>query len=153
MKQLYIPALIVIALAAPAIAVVAEATASGKWLPTSGIATHLAENGFHVLKLERGGDGFEAELVDRQGSLVKASINPSNGAIISSKNDGRADTHDDQWLTLTQIARRLEDEGYLVRKIEQDAAAYKTTLSDRAGAHSAAVIDPWSGKILIQKPD
>jgi len=153
MKRLYIPALIAIALAAPAIAVVAEATSSGTWLPASGVATHLAENGFRVLKLERESEGFTAELVDRQGGLVKARINPSTGAITSSKSDGRAGAQDDQWLTLTQVARRLEGQGYLVRKIAQDTTAYEAELTDRAGARADAIIDPRSGEILSQKPD
>lgn len=120
---------------------------------TAEIATHIAENGFRVLKLEREGNVYEAELVSPQGGLVEARIDPVSAAFLSTKMDGRAGPLPDQWLTVAQIARHLEGQGYRVRKIEAEATGYEVELTDRAGARTEADIDPMTGAIRHSKPD
>ncbi|WP_238119868.1 MULTISPECIES: PepSY domain-containing protein [unclassified Xanthobacter] len=120
---------------------------------TAAIATHIAENGFHVLKLEREATVYEAELVSPQGNLVEARIDPVSAAFLSTKMDGRAGPLPDQWLTVAQIARHLEGQGYTVRKIEAEATGYEVELTDRAGARTEADIDPMTGAIRHSKPD
>ncbi|MFG1403586.1 PepSY domain-containing protein [Xanthobacter sediminis] len=136
--------------AAPALA---QTPPEAQWRPASEIATHLAENGFRVMKLDREHDGYEADLIDRQGNRVEARVNPVTAELVSTKSEGRAGPVHEQWLTLAQVARHLEGKGFTVRKIETEASGYEADLTDRGGARTEAKIDPMSGEILASKPD
>ncbi|MFG1477454.1 PepSY domain-containing protein [Xanthobacter sp. V4C-4] len=131
----------------------AQTPPAEKWRSTADIATHLAENGFIVLKLDREHDGFEAELVDRQGNKVEARVHPVTAEILSSRDDGRAAARQDQWLTLPQVARQLENKGFVVRAIDTEATGYEADLTDPAGARTEVRIDPRTGAVLSSKPD
>lgn len=151
MKRLVLSAAVALAvLAGPARA---QTPPAESWLSTADIATHLAENGFRVLKLDRESDGYEAELIDRQGNLVEARVHPVTAALLTTRNEGRAGPVHDQWLTLAQVARHLEGKGFVVRKIDTEATGYEVDLTDRAGARTEAMVDPRSGEILSSKPD
>lgn len=144
-----LPALSALALlAAPALA-----QGSPHWKSASDIATHLAENGFRVLKLEREADGFEVDLIDRQGNRVEARVDPVTAAFLHTKNEGRAGPLNDQWLTVAQVARQLEAKGFTVRAVETDATGYEVELTDPAGARTEARLDPMTGATLSSKPD
>jgi len=131
----------------------AQTPPAGSWLSTADIATHLAENGFRVLKLERESDGFEADLIDRQGNRLEARVHPATAELLSTRSEGRAGAVHAQWLTLAQVARRLEGQGFTVRKIETEDDGYEADLTDRAGARTEVRIAPLTGEIVSSKPD
>ncbi len=126
---------------------------AGQWQSVADIATHLAENGFRVQKMEREPDGFEADLIDRQGNRVEARVNPVTAELVTTKYEGRAGPVHEQWLTLAQVARHLEGQGFTLRKIDTEDEHYEVELTDRAGARTEAKVDPLTGKILSSKPD
>lgn len=131
----------------------AQTPAAGAWLSTADIATHLAENGFRVLSLERESDGFEADLIDRQGNRVEARVHPVTAELLTTRNKGRAGAVHEQWLTLAQVARHLEGKGFTVRSIDTEDDGYEAELTDRAGARTEVRIAPLTGEILSSKPD
>jgi hypothetical protein len=151
MTRLFVPALAALALLV--LPARAQTPPAAPWLSVADIATHLAENGFRVMKLDRESDGFEADLIDRQGNRVEARVNPVTAELVTTKYEGRAGPVHEQWLTLAQVARHLEGQGFTVRKIETEAAGYEVDLTDRAGARTEAEIDPMTGAIRSSKPD
>lgn len=155
MTRLYPLALALLLAAAPMMvtdAFAASPPPSG-WRATSDVATHLAENGFRVLKLEQEADGFEAELIDREGNLVEARVHPVSAELLSTRSEGRAGSVNGQWLTLAQVARHLESKGFAVRKIETEAHGYEVDVTDHTGARTDAVVDPMTADILSAKPE
>lgn len=151
MMRLALPAILALGLlAAPASAATPPA---GTGQSAADIATHLAENGFRVLKLERQADGFEATLIDRQGDRVEAKVNPVTAEMMTTRYEGPAGPVHEQWLTLAQVARHLQGQGFEVREIDTATDRYEADLTDRAGARTKASIDPMSGKILSSKAE
>jgi len=150
----FIAVLVTLALTGPtasALAASPPAGADGQWLSTADIATHLAENGFHVLALTMEPDGYEADLIDRQGNRVEAHLHPVTAELLRTKAEGRAGPMHEQWLTLPQVARHLETTGFTVRKIETGSAAYEVDLADRTGTRTEAEINPATGVLFSSK--
>ncbi len=131
-----------------------QSAPQGQWKSFAAIATHLAENGYRVLELDRERNGFEAELVDREGNLLKSDIHPVTGELQNTHNKGRSTiANDPQWKTLPQIATQLEGQGYTVRKIDTDHDHYEADLTNRDGQRIEARIDPKSGEITSSEKD
>ncbi|MGQ3673329.1 PepSY domain-containing protein [Xanthobacter sp. TB0136] len=126
----------------------------GSWKSLSAIATHLAENGYRVLELDRERHSYEAEMIDRNGNLVKADIDPVTGELQNLRNRGASSVADDpQWKTLPQIAVQLEAQGYEVRKLEMKLDRYEADLTSRDGQRIEARIDPRNGQITSSERD
>lgn len=156
MRRITSGLLIVLALlAGPAGPRAEDAPAGGGWLSVADVATRLAENGFRVLEVERESDRFEVEVADRQGNLLEIYVHPVTGVILRTESRGRAPDPSGQsgWLTLAQVARRFEAEGYTVRKIEIERTGFELELTDRAGARTEVDVDPASGTVLRSRPD
>ncbi|MGE4373314.1 MAG: PepSY domain-containing protein [Xanthobacter sp.] len=148
------------ALCAPALAQPATAPAeqaAGQvqgWRSLSDIATHLAENGFRVLEMEVERDGYDAELVDRDGNILDARVSPATGELLRSRSKGRAtQPADPKWKTVAQIAGLLEKQGYIVRKVETESEGYEVELTDRTGRRLEARVNPMTGDITHSELD
>ncbi len=161
-RSLALPLALVLPLAAGALTLPSHALAQpttqnsdrANWKSLATIATSLAENGYRVLELELERDGFEAELIDRDGNLVKADINPVSGALQHIRNRGRSTVaNDPQWKTLPQVASQLEAKGYLVRKLETEHDGFEAELTSQDGQRLEARIDPKTGEIISSERD
>ncbi len=76
-------------------------------------------------------------------------------APILASNDDRSgvDVPRDQWLSVSQIAAKLEAMGYQIREIETEDGVYEVEAVDKNGQRVEAYVHPATGEILKQEED
>jgi hypothetical protein len=58
-----------------------------------------------------------------------------------------------QWLPLSEVARKFEDMGYMVREVEADDGTYEVKGRDANGVKFEAYVHPATGEILKREQD
>lgn len=72
------------------------------------------------------------------------------GAATASDDDVRVNVPGDQWLSVAQVAQKLESQGYAIREIEIDDGAYEVSAT-KDGKRVKAYLHPATGEVLRQK--
>ncbi len=59
----------------------------------------------------------------------------------------------DQWLSVTEVAQKIEAKGFKIREIEADDGVYEFEAIDSNGARVEGHAHPATGEILNTRPD
>jgi|AACY02.2.fsa_nt_gi Uncharacterized conserved protein len=90
-----------------------------------------------------------------------AALAAAAGAAFAS--DGRGDRDDRrqpltdapraEWMSVGEVARRLESQGYVIREIDTERGAYEVEATDANGMRVEAYVHPVTGAILPDGDD
>jgi hypothetical protein len=85
---------------------------------------------------------------------VALAIASAAGIAVASDDDRgpRVDVPRDQWMSIAQVADKLESQGYRVREIETEHGAYEVSVYDKDGRRSKLYLHPATGEVLRGKP-
>lgn len=59
----------------------------------------------------------------------------------------------EQWLSTSDVVKKLEQQGYKVREIEADDGAFEFEATTSAGERIEGVAHPATGEVLSTRPD
>ena len=81
----------------------------------------------------------------------------AGAALASDHRDDRrqplADAPRAEWMSVGEVARRLEAQGYVVREIETERGAYEVEATDANGMRVEAYLHPVTGAVLPHGDD
>jgi hypothetical protein len=92
----------------------------------------------------------------RKTLLIAAAFAAAGGAAFASgdRDDGpRVDAPRAEWMSVSDLALKLEAQGYVVREIEVDRGAYEVEATDANGMRVEAYFHPVTGDILPSGDD
>ncbi len=88
----------------------------------------------------------------RKTLLTAAALAAAAGAALASDRDDRRQPLTDapraEWMSVGQVAQKLEAQGYVVREIETERGAYEVEATDADGMRVKARVHPVTGAIL-----
>ena len=75
------------------------------------------------------------------------------GFAIASEDAPKVDVPKEQWMSLAEIAQKLETDGYDIREIEVEDGAYEVSAVDKDGKRLKAYLHPATGEVLKSRSD
>jgi hypothetical protein len=84
--------------------------------------------------------------------IATAFVTAAGAALASDDRDDRrqplTDVPRSEWMSVSEVAQRLEAQGYRVREIDSERGAYEVEATDANGMRVEAYVHPVTGEIL-----